>query len=29
MEQNVNVLYKNIDQTLQLEYNLVYAGDVM
>ena len=29
MEQNVNILYKKIDQTLQLEYSLVYAGDVM
>ena len=29
MEQNVNILYKKIDQTLQLEYSLVYAGEGM
>ena len=29
MKQYVNILFKKIDQTLQLEYILVYAGDVM
>ena len=29
MEQNVNILLKKIDQTLQLEYSHVYADDVV